>query len=213
MNRGEPKLEILSLAGGFFTIVGTIFVAELTDKDALLILSLATRMRPLLVFAAGSIAFTITSAIIVLLGSVLVEYVPITLVKLAGGVIMLCYALLEYVRGLKIEEDVEEKDESLFRHIGRKEVYAFLGILGSLIVLDLAGDATELLTVVFVAQFQDALLVFAGAVTALVAASALETALGVRLGKLLSAKNVRRLSVVIFIIIGSVIILTSGILP
>ena len=205
-------MEFLGLVGGFLTVVGTIFVAELTDKDALLLLSLAARTRPLLVFAAGSIAFTITSAIIVLLGSVLVEYVPIELVKLAGGAIMLGYALFEYLRGLKIKEAAEEKEERLFAHFGRKEIYAFLGILGSLILLDLAGDATELLTVVFVAQFQNALLVFAGAVTALVAASALETALGVRLGRLLSAKNVRKLSVVVFLIIGSVIILTSGIL-
>jgi putative Ca2+/H+ antiporter (TMEM165/GDT1 family) len=163
------------------------------------------------VFAAGSIAFTITSAVIVLLGSVLVQYVPIFWVKIAGGAIMLCYAALEYVRGLRIEEKVETGEERLFKHLGRKEVYAFLGILGSLIALDLAGDATELLTVVFVAQFENTLLVFLGAVAALVAASAVETALGNRLGRLLSAKRVRNLSVVVFLIIGSVIILTSGV--
>jgi len=170
-------------------------------------------MRPFFVFAAGAVAFTVTSAIIVFLGSVLVEFVPISLVKLAGGVIMLGYALLEYLRGRNIEEAVEVREEELIRHFGRKEMYAFLGILGSLIVLDLAGDATELLTVVFVAQFDDALLVFTGAVVALVAASAVETALGARLGKLLSAKNVRTLSVIVFLVIGTVIVLTSGILP
>jgi len=207
----EKGLDISVFADGFLTVFGTIFLAELTDKDALLLLSLATKMRPLLVFAAGSIAFTITSAVIVLLGSVLVQYVPIFWVKIAGGAIMLCYAALEYLRGLRIEEEVETGEERLFKHLGRREVYAFLGILGSLIALDLAGDATELLTVVFVAQFDNALLVFLGAVAALVAASAVETALGSSLGKLLSAKRVRNLSVVVFLIIGSVIILTSGI--
>ncbi len=209
----EKSLEISAFAGGFLTVFGTIFLAELTDKDALLLLSLATKMRPLLVFAAGSIAFTMTSAIIVLLGSALVQYVPIFWVKIAGGAIMLCYAVLEYLRGLRIEEEVETGEERLFKHFGRREVYAFLGILGSLIALDLAGDATELLTVVFVAQFDNALLVFTGAVAALVAASAVETALGSGLGKLLSAKRVRNLSVVVFLVIGSVIIFTSGILP
>lgn len=125
---------------------------------------------------------------------------------------MLAYALVEFLRGLRIEAGVERSEERLFERFGRKEVYAFLGILGSLIILDLAGDATELLTVVFVAQFDDVLLVFTGAVLALVAASALETALGNRLGKVLSAKRVRDLSVVVFLIIGSVIILTSGVL-
>ncbi len=206
-------VETSGLAGGFLTVVGTIFIAELTDKDALLLLSLATKMRPILVFAAGSIAFTITSAIIVVLGSALVEYVPILWIKLAGGTIMLAYAALEYVEGLRIEKGVQRSETSIRGRLGRKEALAFLGILGSLITLDLAGDATELLTVVFVAQFDDALLVFAGAVVALVAASALETALGSRLGKVLSARGVRNLSVVVFLVIGSIVIVTSGILP
>ena len=206
-------MDISGLAGGFLTIVVTIFVAELTDKDALLLLSLATRMRPLLVFAAGAVAFTISSAIIVLLGSFLVEYVPILWVKIAGGVIMIGYAALEYLLGLRAEKNPDKKVEKFSKNLGKREAYAFLGILVSLIVLDLAGDGTELVTIVFVAQFANALLVFAGAVTALVAASAVEATLGSRLSTLLSAKKIRYVSVVVFLIIGSVIILTSGILP
>jgi putative Ca2+/H+ antiporter (TMEM165/GDT1 family) len=206
-------LDISGLAGAFLTIVITIFVAELTDKDALLLLSLATRMRPLLVFAAGAVAFTISSAIIVVLGSVLIEYVPILWVRLAGGAIMLGYAALEYLQGLRAEKNPEKKVEKFSKNFGRREAYAFLGILVSLIVLDLAGDGTELVTIVFVAQFGNALLVFAGAVVALVGASAVEAALGSRLSSLLSAKKIRYVSVVVFVIIGTIIILTSGILP
>jgi putative Ca2+/H+ antiporter (TMEM165/GDT1 family) len=165
------------------------------------------------VFAAGSIAFTISSAIIVLVGSALVAYVPIFWVKIAGGVIMLGYAVLQYLRGLRVETSLKKKEERFLKSLGKKELYAFLGILASLIILDLAGDATELLTIVFVAQYRNVLLVFAGAVVALIAASALETVLGNRLGKLLTAKRIRQLSVVVFLIIGSIIILSSGILP
>jgi len=169
-------------------------------------------MRPLFAFAAGAVAFTASSAIIVLVGSAVVQYVPILWVKLVGGVIMLGYAVLEYLRGLRIEKGIEKREERFFKHFGRKEAYAFLGIVASLMVLDLAGDATELLTVVFVAQFDNLLLVFAGVVVALVGASAVETALGSQIGKVLSAERLRNLSVVVFLIIGSVIILTSGIL-
>jgi Ca2+/H+ antiporter, TMEM165/GDT1 family len=208
----QSGLDISGAAGGFLAIVGTIFVAELTDKDALLLLSLGAKMRPLIVFAAGSIAFTITSAIIVLVGSTLVAYVPIFWIKIAGGVIMLAYAALEYLRGLRVESSIKKKEERFVKSLGKKELYAFLGILVSLIILDLAGDATELLTIVFVAQYRNVLLVFAGAVVALVAASALETVLGSRLGKFLSARRIRQFSVVVFLIIGSIIILSSGIL-
>ncbi len=202
MNSGE-------FLGDFLAIAGTIFIAELTDKDALLLLSLATRMKALVVFAAGAVSFLITTSIIVTLGSILVVYVPIFWVKLAGGVIMLGYAALEYFRGLRVEKSLEEGEDKFVKNVGRKTAYAFLGIMASLIVLDLAGDATELLTIVFVAQYRNLLLVFAGAGSALVAASAVETILGNRLGKVLSSKNVRLLSIGVFLIIGTVIVVTT----
>ncbi len=198
-----------ALLGGFLTVFGTIFIAELTDKDALLLLSLATKMRPLLVFFAGAIAFTITSAIIVVFGSVLVVYIPIYWIKLAGGTIMLAYAVLEYLRGLQVDARLEDDERRFIKHIGKNELRVLLGIVSSLVVLDLAGDTTELLTIVFVAQYDDALLVLVGAVTALVAASALETVLGNRLGRLLSSRNVRYLSVLVFLVIGSVVVVST----
>ena len=64
--------------------MAAIFVAELTDKDALLLLSLATRVKPWVVFAAGSVAFTITSAIIVTVGYFLVSFLPVSLISVVG---------------------------------------------------------------------------------------------------------------------------------
>jgi len=193
----------------FFTIAGTIFVVELTDKDALFLLSLATTRSGWLVFATGSIAFTITSGIIVLVGSALVTYVPVVWIKLAGGGIMLVYALWSYVKGMNVEESIERQGERLSEVGRRRALYAFLGMLFSLMVLDLAGDATELVTVLFVAQYRDILLVFTGAVAALVAASGLEAILGNRLGRVLTARGARYLSTAVFLIIGTVIIVTS----
>lgn len=200
---------IANFSGDFLAIAGTIFLAELTDKDALLLLSLATKMEAPLVFAAGSISFLTSTAIIVLFGSVLTAYVPIFWVKIAGGTIMLGYALIEYVRGLSLEKKAEKGEDRFAKSIRRETIYAFLGIAASLILLDLAGDATELLTIVFVAQYANLLLVFAAAGSGLVAASAVETVLGNRLGKVLSSKNVRLASILIFVVIGSVIIVST----
>lgn len=204
-------LDSSGVVGAFVTIVGTIFVAELTDKDALLLLSLATKRSPWSTFAAGSCAFTITSAIIVLLGSALVTHVPIFWVKIAGGAIMLGYAVWEYVGGLRDDKGAEsvEEERRLSRSAAKSGPYAFLAVVSSLIVLDLAGDATELVTIVFVAQFGNLLLVFAGAVVALVAASGLETILGNRLGRVLSARRVRYLSSIVFLSIGIITIASS----
>jgi putative Ca2+/H+ antiporter (TMEM165/GDT1 family) len=189
----------------FLTIVATIFVAELTDKDAFLLLTLATRIKPWTAFAAGSIAFSITSAVIVLVGYFLVDIVPVVWIRLAGGFVMMAFAVWQYV---STAEDNEEK--RLIERTKRESMLSiFLGAISLLILLDLAGDATEILTIVFVARFSNALLVFLGAVLALVAASAVETVLGSNFKRYLSAKRLRLLSLVVLLVIGSLIIITT----
>jgi len=197
------------LLTALLTIMGTIFVAELTDKDALFLLALATKTRASVVFVAGSVAFTITSAIIVVLGSLLIAVVPVTAIKLAGGSIMLAYAVLEYYRFSNEERREDGREERLLERSGRGVWSILVPAVLTLIALDLAGDATELLTVVFLARYQDALVVFAGAVIGLVAAVAVETALGNRLGRVLSRKRIKYLSMAIFTIIGVTVIVTT----
>lgn len=196
-----------SLIDAFVVVSATIFVAELTDKDALLLVALATKTKPWVVFAAGSIAFTITTAIIVSLGSILIEYVPIFWVKISGGVIMIAYSLWEYRKGSGAEAGLENREEKLLRI--KSASLALLSMVLALVILDLAGDATEILTIVFVAHYNNALLVFAGAVLSLISATALETIVGNRLGRILSAKRIRYLSVVLFLVIGTAIILIA----
>ena len=200
------SLDFTSLIPAFVTIVVTIFIAELTDKDALLLLTLATRIKSRTAFAAGAIAFTITSAIIVSVGYFLIRVVPIFWVKLVGGLVMIGFGIWGYIR--KDSDDKEEK-RLLSRTRKNSEWSVFLGAISLLILLDLAGDATEVLTIVYVAKFSNALLVFLGAVLALVLASAVETVLGQKLGKILSVKNIKLLSLVVFLVIGTLIVVTT----
>lgn len=183
-------------------IITTIFIAELTDKDALLLLMLATRIKPWTAFAAGATAFTITSAIIVTVGYFLTRIIPVFWVRLVGGFVMIGFAIWEYFH-------IDEGEEN--RLLGKKGSpwSVFLGAVSLLALLDLSGDATEVLTIVYVAHFGDALLVFFGAVAALVAASAVETILGQKLSKVLSAKRIRVLSLLVFLIVGSAIIFST----
>ena len=190
----------------FFIIAATIFVAELTDKDALLLLMLATRIKAWTAFAAGATAFTITSAIIVTIGYFLVRFVPVFWVRLVGGFVMIGFAFWEYFH---IEEDEEEERSILRRTQGKSPWSVFLSAVALLALLDLSGDATEVLTIVYVAHFGNWLLVFVGAVVALVAASALETILGQKLSKILSLSRIRILSLLVFLIIGSYIVVST----
>lgn len=199
-------MSFLDLLPAFATVVATIFIAELTDKDALLLLTLATRIRSRTAFAAGSVAFTITSAIIVSVGYFLIRVVPIFWVRLVGGFVMIGFGLWGYFRS---DGDEKEEERLLKRTLKKTEWSVFIGAVSLLILLDLAGDATELLTIVYVAKFANALLVFLGAVLALVLASGVETLLGRKIGKLLSAKHIKLLSLVVFLLIGSVIVATT----
>jgi len=193
------------------TITSAIFVAELTDKDALLLLTLATKTNAWLVFAAGSVAFTITSAIIVTVGYLLVSIVPVSLISIAGGVIMIGYGAWVFFKTQKGEE--KEVGEANRRRISTGDssnvLTMFLTMVSFLISLDLAGDATEVLTILFVARFENTLLVFAGAVCALVAASAIETMIGNRLSRILTPSRIRLFSTLVFLVIGTTAIFTA----
>ena len=185
-----------------------IFIAELTDKDALLLLSLATRFKAWIVFLAGSVAFTIASAIIVTVGRFLIGYVPVAWISLAGGTIMICYGVWSFFH-TDSDEEVRRVENQLSVKAGKGMMRLFLSAVGLLVLLDLAGDATEVLTILFVARFGDAVLVFIGAVLALIAATAVETIIGNRLSRLLSKNRIRILSLIVFLTIGTTAILSA----
>ncbi|HYB66983.1 MAG TPA: TMEM165/GDT1 family protein [Candidatus Acidoferrales bacterium] len=189
--------------------MAAIFVAELTDKDALLLLSLATRLKPWIVFAAGSVAFTVTSAIIVTVGYFLVSFLPVSLISVAGGLVMIAYGTWSFFEANKEEEELAKAERKLSLKASKSLWLVFLNAVSLLILLDLAGDATEVLTILFVARFQNTLLVFVGAVVALIAATAVETTIGNRLSKILSFKRIRIFSLFVFLTIGSIAILTA----
>ncbi len=187
----------------FTIIASTLFVAELTDKDAFLLIALSTKVKPRLVFLAGATAFTMTSAAIVTAGSFLAAVVPVYWVRFAGGIVMLAYGLWE-ARGLVGMGAVDEEESRVQK---ASTVWrAFAAMVGALALLDLAGDATEVLTIVLVAHYNDPVFVFAGVLAGLLAATALETTLGSRLGRLLTPRRLQLVSGAVFLTLGTLIL-------
>jgi Ca2+/H+ antiporter, TMEM165/GDT1 family len=196
----------VSLLGPFAAIAAALFVTELTDKDALLLLGVSARIGARTAFFAGVTAFLITTTLFVSLGSLLLVVVPVEWVRVAGGAVMLGYGAWE-AKGVIGMGAVEEEEARLGR-MGT-HLRAFLTLVASLAFLDIAGDATEVLTIVFVARYSDPVLVFAGAMTGLVFATAVETALGNRLGRALTPKRLRLVSAAVFLTLGVLILLLS----
>lgn len=191
------------LASAFGAIAGVLFVTELTDKDAFLLISVSARVKWGLAFAAGVAAFALTTSLFVVAGTVISALIPVSWVRLAGGVVMLGYALWA-ARGL-VGKGAAEAEETRVQKAGTPWK-VFLALVAALALLDIAGDATEVLTLVFVAQYANALLVFTAALSGLAAATALETYLGNRLGHVLTPARLRLVSVAVFLVLGTSIL-------
>ncbi|MDG6901512.1 MAG: TMEM165/GDT1 family protein [Nitrososphaerota archaeon] len=192
------------LLASFGTIAAVLFVTELTDKDAFLLIAVSSKVKWRVAFFAGATAFTLNTLLFVAAGSLIVAFVPVNWVRLAGGVVMLGYGLWE-AKGLVGKKAAEEEETRVQK--ARSPWGAFLALVAALSLLDLAGDATEVLTIVFVAQYADPPLVFTGVIAGLIAATALETTLGNRLGRILTPSRLRYLSMGVFIALGAAILL------
>ena len=190
----------------FGGVAGAIFLAELADKDAFLLITISTKVRASVAFLAGVAAFAMTTTLFVTLGAVIISFVPVYWVRLAGGVVMLAYGLWE-ARALVGLREVEEEEAKVEKTGSRWKT--FLALVAALALLDVAGDATEILTIVFVARYADPPLVFLGACAGLFSAAGVETALGNRLGGILTSGRLRYLSVAVFLALGTYILAFS----
>lgn len=181
------------------SIFGFIFVAELPDKTALASLVLATRYKPLVVFAGAAAAFVIQSLVAILIGG-LFTLLPETLVHRAAGVLFLVFAFLMWRRS---DEDEENKFEEETAGKGKK-TSLWSGLWATFLVVFLAewGDLTQLATATLQAQYRDPVTVFVGATLALWAVTAIAIVVGNRAGKLFNPEITKKIAAVIFALLG-----------
>jgi putative Ca2+/H+ antiporter (TMEM165/GDT1 family) len=186
----------------FATIFVVVFLVELPDKTALATVVLATRHRPLPVFAGVALAFVIQSLVAVFAGS-LIAFLPHQLVRTGAGLLFIVMAVVLIWRTRRTGKRPEDEVPSQ----GRGRERPFLTAL-TMILLAEWGDLSQLATVAFQARYNQAVLVFAGATLALWAVTALAVGIGNRLGSLLPERPVQYAAAALMVVIG--IILISG---
>ena len=83
-----------------FTTFGLVFLAELGDKTQLMTMALSAQSKsPRSVFIGAAVALVLSSVIGVLVGGLLVRYVPAQYIRLGSGVLfMVVGALLVFGR-------------------------------------------------------------------------------------------------------------------
>jgi putative Ca2+/H+ antiporter (TMEM165/GDT1 family) len=79
----------------FLTTFGVIFLAEMGDKTQLAAMTMAAQTkRPWAVFIAAAVALTAVSAIGVVVGSVIGDYIPLIWVKRVAAVAFIVIGVL-----------------------------------------------------------------------------------------------------------------------
>lgn len=175
---------------------GLTFVAEFGDKTQFAILALAARFGFVPVFLGATGAFLILNAIAVSAGFILHGILPQDVTKYLAGSLFIIFGLLSFLP----EKGEEEKPKA------RKPlVQTFL-----VIALMEIGDKTQIGLFALSAKQANPIAIFAGGTVALFTTTAIAAVLGESLKRVVPSKWMRRISGVVFISFGMLLI--SGII-
>ena len=185
------------------SVFAVIFLLELPDKTALATVLMASRLRPLSVFAGTALAFVIQSVVAVFAGSLL-GLLPRAPVRIVAGLAFVVVAAVLVRRNFRKDAEVEQQE--VVREEGRHRspfVTAFL-----VVFIAEWGDLTQLATAALQARYQRAVPVFLASTFALWSVSALAVIAGNRLGALIPQRPLELTAAVITGAIG--LLLISG---
>jgi putative Ca2+/H+ antiporter (TMEM165/GDT1 family) len=188
--------------GGLLAAIGvsfaTIFVAELGDKSQLLVLAMATRLRPVPLLVGIVVATAILQAMAVGVGALLQVSLPERPITIAAGVLFIVFGLWT-LRPAPAREEVAEVPSS--------ERSALLAALAAFFLAEL-GDKTQLATLTLATRYS-ALGVWIGATLGMSGASALALVVGRALGSRLPERPIRIAAAAMFLTVGVLLILDA----
>ncbi|OGS51450.1 MAG: hypothetical protein A3K65_06375 [Euryarchaeota archaeon RBG_16_68_12] len=179
-------MEGLSAFAATFVLVGLL---ELGDKTQLLLISLATKHRPLPIIAGAALGETAVTAIGVGVGAAIVAVVPVVALKLASGALFI---------GIGLWNLLAKEKEATAESEGRVARNPFLATLGLAFLAEL-GDKTMLAVIALSGSLAAPVSVFAGASLALLTIAVVSVALGRVLKRYITARWLRVVSATLFI--------------
>ncbi len=191
------------------TVFAVIFLFEIVDRTNFATISLAGKHPAKQVWTGAALAFTVSSAISVGIGAVVVAYLPAYLmwVKLLGGAILIAFGLRAVLGG-----DGEEEERSAEEKLGPVPPRRVVLTAFALILFLEMGDNTQILTFEFVAYAGPSpgavvlLVVFVAATLALWCTAAVGALSGRFLRSRVPAEKLERVLGAILVAIGAVTI-------
>jgi Ca2+/H+ antiporter, TMEM165/GDT1 family len=180
-----------------FTII---LLAELGDKSMIAVITLSSKHSKRLIFAATMLALTLVSAIGVLVGQVLFDYVPKEYITIGAGILFLIFGILTIALP-EGEEKPRSRDDLKWG--------AFWGIFSLMAFMEL-GDKTQLSIIALSAEYGTPLLILIGSVLAFAVVTFAGVMLGAEIGKRVPGRYIKLGSAAVFIAFG-LIFLAQGI--
>jgi putative Ca2+/H+ antiporter (TMEM165/GDT1 family) len=172
------------------TTFGIIALAEFGDKTQLTVIALSAGYDRLRVFTGVILAFTLVTALGVLVGDALFKIIDPGLMKIIAGLVFVAFG----VWMLLSKESCKTDGASLS---GNPLLSTF-----SMIALAEMGDKTQLSAITLVAKYDSPYLVFLGAVIALASISLLGIFLGKKLCEIVPLSKIRLGAGALFILFG-----------
>jgi len=185
----------------YFAAFTLILLAELGDKSMIAVIALSSKHSKRLVFASTLLALTLVSAVGVVVGQILFDYVPETLITIGAGLLFLAFGILTIVMPEK-EEKPKEKNGLKWG--------AFWSTFALMAVMEL-GDKTQLSIIALSAEYGAPLLILTGAVLAFAVVTLAGVLLGAEIGKRVPERYIKLGSAAIFILFG-LVFLAQGLL-
>jgi len=175
---------------------GVVAIAEFGDKTQLAAITLCSRHRPASVFAGTMLAFTLVDGVGVLIGGALASLLPISLLKIGSGIVFILFGL--YTLRSEEAEPAKRRNHKI-------------GIIASfsMVVLMEMGDKTQFAVLALAAEYGAPLQVFTGVMLAFLLATGIALTLGVKLLKRIPQRYVKVFTALVFVILGTVFILTA----
>ena len=176
----------------FFTVLLTIFIAEMGDKTQLLLVAMAGRYKIPHILTGTWLATVVLNLMAVGVGAALSSYLDMRVIKIVAGLAFFWFAF----SALKEDEEKEEQKE-MGHHLG-----PILAIFGSFFIGEL-GDKTQLSAITLAANYTNhslgnAAAVFLGCTLGLILADLLGLVAGVALKSKIPARTLHLVSFFIF---------------
>ena len=208
------------------TTFGLLFLGELGDKTQLIVFNLSLEQeKPYKIGIGATIGFAAIVSLGVFIGAVITKYIPLSVINIISGIVFIVIGLLG-IPGIKkiynekknrdiVEEinDLTKVEESESKDIAtsilsRIKKNGYLAGFFSIFIMEL-GDKTQILTITLTSTSNSPIEVWIGSFFALVSLAWLGVFFGALIAKKIPKFYLKLGSVIIFITIGVITLLTA----